>query len=369
MKSVYPALMLAGGLAVLAVNTASAEEFEVDGKVFGLPEAEVFEEDYDGPPAVGELLSHAPGIVPLDYEGNRTHEVRMDAVVQEIDVADGQRFRAWTFGGTVPGPVLHVREGDRVEFTMKNRSNEKVVVTEPGASPYHDALSRDAGMNPEPGVAPMPHSMDFHSGTVAADDKWRTIPPGKSIRFDWVANYPGVYMYHCSTPSVLMHASMGQYGVVVVEPEEGYPDEADRSYVLVQSEFYLGDDRDGIRPYDHARAMAKEPTIMAFNGHRNRHVSNPLQARAGERVRLYLLNAGPNMISSFHIIGAILDKVYPEGNLENVQHGMQTTVLGASNGSVIDFIVPEAGKYKFVDHSFAHAERGALGVIEAAPRE
>lgn len=345
--------------------------WEHDGLIFGMPEARVFTEDYTGPPVVGEYLTKAPHVASLDYEGNRVHEVRIDTFVQEVEVASGNRFQAWTFGGVVPGPVLTVREGDMVRFTMANRSNEPVTITEPaeGTSPFLAQVAENPWMSPTPAVFPMAHSMDFHSGTVAANDKWRNIAPGQTIQFDWVANYPGVYMYHCGTASVLMHTAMGQYGAVIVLPRDGYPDEVDHEFAIIQSEFFLGPlGEDGIRPYDHGLAVDKEPTIVAFNGHRGRHIAEPLEVREGDRVRMYVMNAGPNEISSFHVIGAIFDKVYPEGNVENLQLGMQTITLGASQGSVVEFLVPEAGEYKFVDHAFAHPERGAAGLIRAAPR-
>ncbi|MCP1727289.1 nitrite reductase (NO-forming) [Natronospira proteinivora] len=346
-------------------------EFMVDGMIFGMPEARVFEEDYDGPPVVGETMTALPHLAPLTHEGNKTHEVRLDTFAQKIEVANGKTFNAWTFGGTVPGPTLHVREGDRVVFTMKNRSDEMVSVTEPvpGGSPFFSQLNENNYLKTEPAVSPMPHSMDFHSGTVAADDKWRTIPPGQSIEFEWVANYPGVFMYHCGTPSVLMHTAMGQYGAVVVSPKEGYDtdDQVDREYVIVQSEYYLRKHGDEYR-YDHTAAMNRNPSQVVFNGHVNALNSEPLRANAGERVRLYLMNAGPNDTSSFHVIGAIFDRVWYEGNRENEWRGMQTVLLGASNSAVVEFIVPEEGSYKLVDHEFADAERGAAGTLIAGPR-
>ncbi|WP_376690073.1 multicopper oxidase domain-containing protein [Wenzhouxiangella sp. EGI_FJ10409] len=348
-------------------------EFIVDGKIFGLPEARVYTEDYSGPPVVGDYLTAVPHLAELDYEGNRSHDVRMDVIAQQIEVAPGKSFNAWTFGGSVPGPTLHVREGDRVVFTMKNRSDEPVVITEPvaGGSPFFAQLQANPTQNHQPATSPMPHSMDFHSGTVAANDKWQTIPPGATIEFEWVANYPGVYMYHCGTPSVLMHTAQGQYGAVVVSPKNGFPTDAqvDREYVLVQSEFYLTeDDYNGGYRYDHAAAMARDPSQVTFNGHVNALHDAPLRANAGERVRLYVLNAGPSGTSSFHVIGAIFDRVWYEGNVENDWHGMQTVLLGASNGAVMDFIVPEEGSYKLVDHEFADAERGAAGTLVAGPR-
>ena len=254
------AILFAGGCEAPETETAS----RTDGMVWGTPEAEVFEEEYAGPPAVGSTLTLAPHLAPLEA-GNRTHEVRLDVVKQEVEVASGVRYEAWTFGGSVPGPVLHVREGDRVVFTMKNRSNEAVQVTAPanGGAPFLSQLAEDDYQAATPAIMPMVHSMDLHSGTVAADDKWRNIGPGQTIRFEWVANYPGVYLYHCGTPSVLQHMSMGQYGAVVVSPRDGFPtdDVVDREYVIIQSEFYLTEDDEGTYVYDLDAAQARSPLI------------------------------------------------------------------------------------------------------------
>lgn len=368
-------LAIAVSLAACA-NASSPElkdgEFMIDGMIFGLAEAEVFREETPASPVKGDTVSALPHLAPLNYEGNRTHEVRLDTFAQQVEVAPGVSFNAWTYGGTVPGPTLHVREGDRVVFTMKNRSDEEVVVTDPmrGGAPFFQQLAANPYQNNQPAISPMPHSMDFHSGTVAADDKWRTIAPGETIRFEWVANYPGVYMYHCGTPSVLMHTAMGQYGAVVVSPKGGYPTDhlVDREYVIVQSEFYL-EEADGGYIYNHQAAMARNPSHVTFNGHVSALVDEPLRAKEGERVRLYFLNAGPSDTSSFHVIGGIFDRVWYEGNVENEWRGMQTVLLGASNSAVMEFIVPEAGVYKLVDHEFADAERGAAGALIAAPRD
>jgi len=359
-----------------AADAADPLRFEVDGRVYGMPEAQVFTERYSGPPAVGETLTMAPEIAPL-APGNRTHEVRVDILAREIEVAPGVRYRAWTFGGSVPGPVLHVREGDRVVFTMANRSHEKVEVTAPdqAASPY---LGRLAALNPQKAEsvqAPSRHSMDFHSGTVAANDKWRGIEPGETIRFEWMANYPGVFLYHCGTAPILMHMSMGQYGVVVVSPRQGYPTDAqvDREFVVVQSELYLreieteaetaegGEAPPPLYMIDFEAAQRKQPTFVVFNGHQRALLDAPLVARPGERVRLYVLNVGPTDTSSFHVVGAIFDRVYYEGNPANDWRGLQTVLLGASNGAVVEFVVPEDGDYILVDHEFADAQKGAVG--------
>jgi nitrite reductase (NO-forming) len=367
---VLAVVFLAGAFSVVAFGQSPFAKWGRGGgaaaKVFGAPPARVFHEDYDGPPAVGEALSHVPNLAALS-PGNRTHHVRIDVVAQEIEIAPGVRYQAWTFGGSVPGPVVHVREGDRIVFTMKNRSASKVTVTEPSAtaSAFLAGVAGDDLQKPQPAIMPMPHSMDFHAGTVAANDKWRIIQPDDSIEFEWVANYPGVFLYHCGMAPVLMHLSMGQYGVVVVSPKNGYPtdDEVAREYVVVQSEFYLKEGADETFAFDGDAAASRQPSHVAFNGHVQALTKHPLVANAGERVRLYFNNAGPSSGSSLHVVGAIFDRVFYEGNPRNDFAGMQTAYFGASSGGVLEFIAPEEGTYVLVDHEFADAQRGAVGQI------
>jgi nitrite reductase (NO-forming) len=339
-----------------------------DQKVFGTPEAQVYKETYEGPPVQGEYVTMAPFVAPLP-PGNRTHHVRMDVVVQTIEVAPGVKYQAWTFGGSVPGPVVHVREGDRVIFTMKNRSAESVKVSQPtkdAGAPFLQQLAA-SGREGEPGIMPMPHSMDMHAATVSPNDKWRMIMPGETIKMEWVANYPGVFTYHCGVPPVLQHAAMGQYGVVIVSPKDGYPtdDAVAEEYVVVQSELYLKEGPGGLYTLDYDAALRKEPTYVVFNGHRDSMMTHPLTANVGDRVRYYVQNVGPNGTSSMHVIGAIFDRVFYEGNAGNESRGMQTVLLGASNGAVLEYIVPEPGNYLLVDHEFADAMKGAVGKLTA----
>lgn len=357
----------------LAAPLGANAETVIDGKVFGMPEAQVFEEEYDGPPVVGDVVTMAPELAKL-APGNKTHQVRVDILAREIELAPDVRFRAWTFGGMSPGPVIHLREGDRLQFTMKNRSAEEVAITPPmrDASPFLRSMIEGNLQKEKASAFPMPHSMDFHAGMVAMSDKWRTIQVGESIRFEFVANYPGIYLYHCGTPPVFQHMSMGQYGVVVVSPKDGYPTDAeiDREYVIIQSEYYLKpSSEEGIYDLDYDAALRKEATIVAFNGHKSALVDHPLIGKPGERIRLYVHNVGPTDTSSFHVIGTIFDRVWYEGNPANSMRGMQTVLLGASNGAVVEFMIPEAGSYAFVDHEFADAAKGAVGKIvnELAP--
>lgn len=362
-------LLTAGATSLRAQNAQKNKaEFEIEGNWYGLPEAELFQEDYDGPPVVGDHLTKLPHVAPLK-PGNSIHNVRIDVIAQEVEVAPGIRYKAWTFGGSVPGPVLHVREGDKIQFTMKNRSHEKVSVSTPskGGALFLKQLQNNNLQKPDPVAQPMIHSMDFHAGTVAASDKWQNVPPGMSIRFEWIANYPGVYIYHCGTPPVLQHMSMGQYGVVIVSPQDGYPtdDKVNKEFAVVQSEFYLKKGPDGLYQLDYDAALKKQPAVVAFNGHQNALMDAPLEVAKGDRVRLYMLNVGPNDGSSIHVIGSIFDRVWYEGSIENLWQGMQTVLLGASNGAVMEFIVPEEGHYVLVDHEMVDAEKGAKGLIVA----
>jgi len=364
------AVLAIGAVVTVPLVTRARTDKSMSGKVWGTPRAEIFEETTAGGPLVeGDSVTYLPNVAELK-PGNRTHHVRLDIVAQEIEIAPGVRYQAWTFGGSVPGPVIHVREGDRINFVMRNRSNEEVSTTSPARSdaPFFQQLAAANLQKPLPAVMPMHHSMDFHAATVAADDKWRMILPGQSIKFEWVANYPGVYMYHCGVPPVLQHVAMGQYGIVIVSPREGYStdEEAVRRYAVVQSEFYLKPGGgNGLYELDYDAALRKQPSHVLFNGHAAALTEHPLLAKVGERVRLYFHNVGPNDQASTHVIGAIFDRVWYEGNPKNEMRGMQTALIGSSNGAVLEFIVAEEGRYVLVDHEFADASKGAIGQIVA----
>ena len=258
----------------------------------------------------------------------RSRNVQLDTTHKIIEIAPGVKFSAWTFGDQVPGPTVRARVGDKIRFSMTNRSDE-----------------------PVPGVqltaAPMMHSMDFHAAMVSPQDKYRSIAPGQTITFEFTLNYPGVFMYHCGTPMILEHIASGMYGAVVVEPRDGYPTKVDREYVVIQSEFYAKPDPgkrkvDGAPLYvlDGDRLRAAQPTYTVFNGVHNGMVKKPLPAKAGERVRLFVLNVGPSKTSSFHVVGTIFDRVWFEGNPDNQFRGMQTVLLGSSNSAIVEFMIP-----------------------------
>ncbi|HXF78856.1 MAG TPA: multicopper oxidase domain-containing protein [Usitatibacter sp.] len=341
----------AGARKTAATADAAASRYD-PAKMDLKPVPAVLSQDrHTGPFAQGGALSMDALVKPLDP--SPVKEVRLDTTHKIIEIAPGVKFSAWTFGNTVPGPVVRVRVGDRIKFSMTNRSDEKM----PGGTFT---------------AAPMMHSMDFHSAMVSPQDKYRSVAPGQTISFEFTPNYAGVYMYHCGTPMVLEHIASGMYGMMIVEPREGYPTKVDREYAVIQSEFYTKPDPekrkvDGAPLYvlDGERVRSKAPTYTVFNGRYNGFVDNPLPAKPGERVRLFVLNVGPSNTSSFHIVGTIFDRVWMDGNPDNQMRGMQTVLLGSSSSAIVEFYIPEAGKYVMVDHHFANASQGAIGLIAA----
>ena len=328
---------LAAAAALSACNPATPPQDAYDVSRMDLKPvpATVSVERHKGAFAEGAALSTGAALKPLDQNPVKT--VRLDTTHKIIEIAPGVKFSAWTFGDQVPGPTLRARVGDKIRFSMTNRSDE-----------------------PVPGVqlvtAPMMHSMDFHAAMVSPQDKYRSIAPGQTIEFEFTLNYPGIFMYHCGTPMILEHIASGMYGAVIVEPRSGYPTKTDREYVVIQSEFYAKPDPgkrkvDGAPLYvlDTERLRAAQPTHTVFNGVHNGMVRQPLPAKAGERVRIHVLNVGPSKTSSFHIVGTIFDRVWMEGNPDNQFRGMQTVLLGSSNSATVEFMIPEEGSYIMVE--------------------
>jgi nitrite reductase (NO-forming) len=273
----------------------------------------------------------------------RIREFRIPMTHRTIEIAPGVTYDGWTFGNTVPGPVIRVREGDLVKVTLVNES-------------------------------PMPHSIDFHSARIPMNVAFRTIAPGEELVFEFEAKDPGAFMVHCGTPPVLMHIMQGMYLPIIVDPEEGWGTDADREFVLVQSEFYAqhGADQAAMQP-DYAAALRKDATYVVFNGRANQYQANPLQVDVGDRVRFFVVNAGPSLRSDFHVVGAVFDRVYPDGNPANVLNGIQTYTVPAGGGAVFEAVFREGesgeGVYAFVTHAFADASKGAVGLIKVGNTE
>lgn len=274
-------------------------------------------------------------VQPATDAGLRTF--RIPITHDTIEIADGVRYEGWTFGGTVPGPVIRVRQGDRVRIVLVNQ-------------------------------APMGHSIDFHAARIPMNQAFRMVDPGDSLTFDFEARDPGVFMVHCGTPPVLMHIMQGMYLPIIVDPRGGWPHHADKEFVIVQSEFYAGEAHDGMAGMDFEAAMQPRASYVVFNGRADQYKAHPLQVDEGDRVRLFVVDAGPNLNSDFHIVGAIFDHVYVDGDMERPLRGVQTVTIPAGGGAVFETSFDRGlsgeGVYAFVTHSFADASKGAVGLIQ-----
>lgn len=261
------------------------------------------------------------------------HDIEIRVSQLQGEVAPGVMQELWTFNDTVPGPIIRATVGDQIRVTFINDGS-------------------------------MRHSIDFHASKVAPNDEMRSIDPGEQLVYEFEAKHAGAWMYHCGTDPVLHHTGSGQYGVVIIDP----PDlpEVDHEYVFVQSEFYLGPEGE---PGDYGKMLAEDFDIVAFNGYANQYVHDPITDVApDERVRVWVLNAGPSENSAFHVIGSIFDTVYKEGSYRlhpdvDDPGGAQALDLQPSQGGFVEFTFDVDGVYPFVTHKFANVPRGAVGVF------
>jgi nitrite reductase (NO-forming) len=215
----------------------------------------------------------------------------------------------------------------------------------------------------------MLHSIDFHAAQLAWDRYYQSINPGETLSFEWKANFPGVFMYHCGTPPVFVHLGNGMHGAIVVQPKDGWPQPA-REYVLVQHEWYLSEpDANGVHYGDPAKMLQARPDYVVFNGYSNQYQEEPLLADPGELIRIHVCNNGPTLWSAFHVIGAVFEAAYADGNPANRQVGMQTVSIPPGGGYTVELRIPDEGIYPFVTHSFAYTGLGALGLIQVGNPE
>lgn len=314
---------LAAMLALLAtIGSGCAPVFRYDNAPLAKGDPKAEEAETFEPVKVNQ-----PPVEPVvRREGNDVY-IELTAQVTDVQISQGVYYNAWTFNGTSPGPVLRVKEGDTIHFTLHN------------LDPF------------------MPHSMDFHAVHAAPSKKFIDVEPNESGSFTYVASSPGVFMYHCGTSPVLMHVANGMHGVIVVEPKDGYPtdDIVDREYVITQNEWY---DEHNYQAFED-----EPPKYVVFNGNDYTLTEHPLLAKVGDRVRLYVMNLGPNRVSSFHVVGTLFDTVYLDGNPLNRLYGMQTVLLPASGGAVVEFRVEEEGDYPIVTHQFNDVSKGAAALL------
>ena len=324
------------GTISVAGGSAGAPTAPPDNGHPATPATAVVEPDPNAP----EPVLYDPA-APALLEGE-VHEIDLVMTEREMVVAAGFVQKVWTFGDTVPGPVIRVKVGDLVRVRLINPVENQ-----------------------------MPHSIDFHSSMVAWNDEMRSINPGEELIYEWRANYAGVWMYHCGTSPALHHIANGMYGMVIVEPVGGLP-QVDHEFAFVQSEWYLGPQAQPVSLTKAAEA-APAPEFVVFNGVANQYLDHPIRVETGDRVRAYVLNAGPSVDSSFHIVGTIFDTVIKEGVIlargNPGSWGSQAVDLAPAQGAIVEFEFAEDGLYPIVTHAFNFVGRGALGLFQSGEVE
>ncbi|EMT1072486.1 nitrite reductase, copper-containing [Neisseria gonorrhoeae] len=295
-------------------------------------------------PVIDAVTTHAPEVPPaIDRDYPAKVRVKMETVEKTMKMDDGVEYRYWTFDGDVPGRMIRVREGDTVEVEFSNNPSSTV-----------------------------PHNVDFHAATGQGGGAAATFTaPGRTSTFSFKALQPGLYIYHCAVAPVGMHIANGMYGLILVEPKEGLP-KVDKEFYIVQGDFYTKGKKgaQGLQPFDMDKAVAEQPEYVVFNGHVGAIAGdNALKAKAGETVRMYVGNGGPNLVSSFHVIGEIFDKVYVEGG-KLINENVQSTIVPAGGSAIVEFKVDIPGSYTLVDHSVFRAfNKGALGQLKVEGAE
>lgn len=300
-----------------------------------------------GPPTgapIHAVLTSPPNVPPATHR-NHPAKVIVELEIREVEkeISEGVRYTFWTFGGTVPGSFIRVRQGDTVEFHLKNHPDNR-----------------------------MPHNIDLHGvvgpGGGAASS---FTAPGHESQFTFKALHQGVYVYHCATSPVGMHIANGMYGLMLVEPPEGLTP-VDHEYYIMQGDFYtVGKYREkGLQAFDMQKAIDERPTYVLFNGSEGSLVGdNALTAKVGEKIRLFIGNGGPNLVSSFHVIGEIFDRVWFEGGTRQ-QENVQTTLIPSGGAAIAEFHTVVPGSFVIVDHSIFRAfNKGALAILKVSGPE
>ncbi len=290
-------------------------------------------------------ISANPNTVPLPITRTTPETIDMHLTAKEViaEVAPGIFFNYWTYNGQVPGPMLRVRVGDTVRLSLTN-----------------DPSSLHA------------HNIDLHATTGPGGGATLTnVAPGETKAFQWKALNPGLYVYHCATMNVSTHNAHGQYGLILVEPEEGLPP-VDKEFYLVQGELYTsgGLGRKGLVSFDSQALVDGNPSYVTFNGKIPPHAA--MEVKRGDKVRIYIGNGGVNLISSFHVIGEIFDTVYPEGAMGSgsaIFKNVQTTLIPAGGAAIVEFTADVPGTYTIVDHALARMNKGAWTTMKVTGEE
>jgi len=329
--------VIASAAVFLTVGLCSGANATTDEKAagdFGPPQGE----------PIHAVLTSPPNVPPPT---NRTYPakviVELEVIEKEMPISEGVTYTFWTFGGTTPGSFIRVRQGDTVEFHLKNNPNNK-----------------------------MPHNIDLHGVTGPGGGAASSFTaPGHASQFTFKALNEGIFVYHCATAPVGMHIANGMYGLILVEPPEGLS-KVDHEYYVMQGDFYTtGKYREkGNQPFDMEKAIDERPTYVLFNGSEGSMTGErAMTAKTNENVRMFVGNGGPNLVSSFHVIGAIFDKVRYEGG-SDFQRNVQTTLIPSGGAAVVEFHTRVPGSYVLVDHSIFRAfNKGALAILKVSGTE
>jgi nitrite reductase (NO-forming) len=287
--------------------------------------------------ATGAAAQGAPNVafhrydpaLPAAPSGGKV-QINWHAREAPVRISDDTVIAAWTFEGDVPGPIVHCTVGDTVEFTLTNDAD-------------------------------IPHSMDFHAAQIDPKQAFRSVPKGQSVSFTFKPKFAGAYMYHCGTAPVLMHIGSGMFGAIVVSPREGLP--AAKEFVLVQNEWYLADPASGTRASDYQKMLAMMPDYVAFNGRPSQYIKEPIRVKVGDRVRFWVVSAGPSHPCNFHVVGEQFDTVYLGAPPNSSIRGVQTFAVPPGGGMVFELICDIPGEFPFVNHGFGHGQKGAIGIL------
>ncbi|MGH7128419.1 MAG: multicopper oxidase domain-containing protein, partial [Planctomycetaceae bacterium] len=267
--------------------------------------------------AAAPFRRYEPALPPVSAE--RRIQVHWRSMEVPLRISPSLAIAAWTFEGNVPGPILHVRQGDTIDFTLTNEGD-------------------------------IPHSMDFHAAQIDPRTAFRSVPKGESVSYTFQPRHAGAFLYHCGTAPVLMHIGAGMYGAAIVDPPEPLPPA--REFVLVQSEYYLAGAETGLASFDYRKATNAIPDYVVLNGRPDQYIAEPIRVRRGDRVRFYVLSAGPTHPCNFHVVGEQFDAVYSGAPPENPLRGVQTHAVPPGGGMVFDLIADIPGEFPFVNHGF-----------------
>ena len=313
---------------------------ETEQKTTSIPATDIVAE---GEQEMAELTSPPYVPKPVGTRAAKKLKVDLEIIEQEGEIMDGTKYLFWTFGGTVPGSFIRTRVGDEVEFTLKNHQDNK-----------------------------LPHNIDLHAVTGPGGGAAASlVAPGQQRTFSFKCLNPGLYVYHCAQAPVPLHIANGMYGLILVEPEGGLPP-VDKEYYVMQGDFYTDGayGAGGTQAFNQEKALKETPDYIVFNGKVGSLTQDgALTANPGETVRLFVGNGGPNMVSSFHVIGEIFDRVHVEGG-SLLNENVQTTLIPAGGAAIVEFKVDVPGSYVLVDHSIFRAfNKGALGLLVANGEE